>query len=65
MDMGELVRKELRSFFTSLSGYIVLCVFLLANGLFLWVIPGMYNIPESGQADLQPFFSLAPVLYLF
>lgn len=63
--MCELVRKELRSFFTSLSGYIVLCVFLLANGLFLWVIPGMYNIPESGQADLQPFFSLAPVLYLF
>lgn len=63
--MCELVRKELKSFFTSLSGYIVLCVFLLANGLFLWVIPGMYNIPESGLADLQPFFSLAPVLYLF
>lgn len=63
--MGELIRKELKSFFTALSGYVVLAFFLIANGLFLWVIPGMYNIPESGMADLQPFFSLAPMLYLF
>lgn len=63
--MGELIRKELKSFFTALSGYVVLAFFLVANGLFLWVIPGVYNIPESGLADLQPFFSLAPVLYLF
>lgn len=63
--MRELIRKELKGFFASLSGYVVLCFFLVANGLFLWVIPGMYNIPGSGLADLQPFFSLAPVLYLF
>ena len=63
--MGELIKKELKGFFTSLSGYVVLVFFLLANGLFLWVIPGVYNIPESGMADLQPFFSLAPMLYLF
>ncbi|WP_251622164.1 gliding motility-associated ABC transporter substrate-binding protein GldG [Odoribacter lunatus] len=63
--MGELIRKELKSFFAALSGYVVLGFFLVVNGLFLWVIPGMYNIPESGMADLQPFFSLAPMLYLF
>ena len=63
--MGELIKKELKGFFTSLSGYVVLVFFLLASGLFLWVIPGVYNIPESGMADLQPFFSLAPMLYLF
>ncbi len=63
--MGELIKKELKGFFTALSGYVVLVFFLLANGLFLWVIPGVYNIPESGMADLQPFFSLAPMLYLF
>lgn len=63
--MRELIRKELKGFFASLSGYVVLCFFLVANGLFLWIIPGMYNIPGSGLADLQPFFSLAPVLYLF
>lgn len=63
--MGELIKKELKGFFASLSGYIVLVFFLIANGLFLWVLPGVYNIPESGMADLQPFFSLAPLLYLF
>lgn len=63
--MGELIRKELKSFFASLSGYVVLVFFLLANGLFLWVLPGNFNIPDSGMADLQPFFTLAPLLYLF
>ena len=63
--MVELIRKELKSFFASLSGYVVLIFFLVANGLFLWVVPGNYNILDSGLADLQPFFSLAPVLYLF
>ena len=63
--MGELIRKELKSFFTSLSGYVILSFFLVANGLFLWVVPGTYNIFDSGMADLQPFFALSPVLYLF
>ncbi len=63
--MGELIRKELKSFFASLSGYVVLAFFLITSGLFLWIIPGSYNIFDSNMADLQPFFSLAPVLYLF
>lgn len=63
--MAELVRRELKSFFASLSGYVVLAFFLLANGLFLWVLPGSFNIPDSGMAELQPFFALAPLLYLF
>lgn len=63
--MGELVRKELKSFFSSLSGYVVLVLFLMTNGLFLWVIPGDYNIFDSNMADLQPLFALAPLLYLF
>ena len=62
--MGELVRKELKVF-ASLSGYVVLVFFLLANGLFLWIIPGGYHIPASGLADMQAFFTLAPLLYLF
>lgn len=63
--MRELIKKELNSFFASLSGYVVLVFFLIANGLFLWVLPGNFNIPDSGLADLQPFFALAPLLYLF
>lgn len=63
--MYELIKKELQSFFSSLSGYVVLVFFLVANGLFLWVIPGNYNIFDSNLADMQPFFALAPLLYLF
>lgn len=63
--MCELIRKELKSFFASLSGYAILIFFLAACGLFLWVLPGNYNIPDSGMADMQPFFALAPLLYLF
>lgn len=63
--MFELIKKELKGFFASLSGYVVLAFFLITNGLFLWVIPGNYNILDSGMADLQSFFALAPILYLF
>jgi len=60
-----LLKKELRSFFSSATGYIVIGVFLLFTGLFLWVFPGQYNILESGYAQLDGLFSLAPWLFLF
>lgn len=63
--MLELIKKELKGFFASLSGYIVLAFFLVANGVFLWLVPNNYNIIDSGMADMQSFFSLAPTLYLF
>lgn len=63
--MFELVRKEIKGFFASLSGYVILFIFLITCGLFLWVIPGNDNIPDSGLADMQSFFALAPLLYLF
>ncbi|MFY9151007.1 MAG: gliding motility-associated ABC transporter substrate-binding protein GldG [Prolixibacteraceae bacterium] len=60
-----MLKKEISSFFGSLTGYVVLFVFLLATSLFLWVFPGNYNIPESGYASLDGLFSLAPWVYLF
>ncbi len=63
--MLELIKKELNGFLGSISGYVVLLFFLVASGLFLWVVPGNYNVIDSGIADLQPFFAIAPVLYLF
>lgn len=63
--MYSLLKKEITSFFGSLTGYIVVFVFLLATGLFLWVFPGNYNIPEGGYASLEGLFSLAPWVYLF
>ena len=63
--MYNLYRKELKQFFGSLIGYLAIITFLLVSGLFLWVFPGNFNIPESGYASLEPFFTLAPWLYLF
>ncbi len=62
--MYTLFSKELKQFFGSLTGYLAIFAFLISNSLFLWVFPGNYNILESGYATLDPFFSLAPFLYL-
>lgn len=63
--MVALIKKEIRSFFASPIGYLVIGVFLVVNGLFLWVFQGAYNILDSGFADLSPFFELAPWVLLF
>ncbi|MEE4286822.1 MAG: gliding motility-associated ABC transporter substrate-binding protein GldG [Mariniphaga sp.] len=63
--MYSLFKKEIKTFFGSLIGYLAILVFLLVTGLFLWVFPGAYNIPDNGYATLEGLFSLAPWLYLF
>jgi ABC-2 type transport system permease protein len=63
--MRSLFKKEITIFFGSLTGYIVVLVFILASGLFLWIFPGNYNILDNGYATLDGLFSLAPWLYLF
>jgi len=63
--MYSLFRKEITSFFGSLTGYLVAIVFLMANGLFLWVFPGNYNLLDNGYATLDSYFSLAPWIFLF
>jgi ABC-2 type transport system permease protein len=63
--MFTLYKKEISSFLNSLLGYIVIIVFLLANGLFLWVFPIESNIPDFGYANLDGLFALAPFVFLF
>ena len=63
--MWSLYRKEISSFFSSVTGYLVAGVFLVLTGLFLWVIPGQMNILFGGYASLDSLFYLAPWLYLF
>ena len=63
--MFTLLKKELSSFFSSLIGYLVIGLFLIANGLFLWVFPGDYNILDNGYSSLAPMFYFAPWIFLF
>ena len=63
--MFSILKKELRAFFSNTTGYIVIGIFLTLTGLFLWVIPGEYNVLDSGYANVDGLFYLAPWLYLF
>ena len=63
--MYTLFIKEIRSFLNSLIGYIVIAVFLLINGLFLWVFPMDFNILNFGYATLDSLFILSPFVFLF
>jgi ABC-2 type transport system permease protein len=63
--MFAIFRKEISGFFSSLTGYIVIIVFLLVNSLFMWVFPGEWNIPESGYAGLDTLFFISPWVFLF
>ena len=61
--MWSICKKELRQFFSSLTGYIAIIVFLLVNGLMLFVFED--NILDFGYATLDRFFQLAPwILFL-
>lgn len=62
--MYSLFVKEISGFFHSLTGYIVIVVFLIINSLFLWVFDGPMNLLEGGYATLDPLFSLAPWVFL-
>lgn len=63
--MKSIILREIKSFFGSPIGYLVIGIFLILNGLFLWVFEGDYNILNTGFADLTPFFTLSPWILLF
>lgn len=61
--MWSVCKKEFRQFFSSLTGYIAIVVFLLLNGLFLFVFPDT-SVLDFGFATLDKFFELAPWILL-
>lgn len=62
--MKAILLREIKTFFGSLTGYLVIAVFLVLTSLFLWIFDGSYNILQSGYNDLTPFFQLAPLVLL-
>ncbi len=61
--MRSIFIKEINSFFSSIVGYVAVLVFLVACGLFLWVIPDS-SILSYGYANLDRFFETAPWLLM-
>lgn len=62
--MFPLFIKEIKSFFNSLTGYLVIITFLLINSLFMWVFDGPMNLPDGGYATIDTLFILAPWVFL-
>jgi ABC-2 type transport system permease protein len=59
-----MITKELHSYFSSPIGYLVIVLFLIFNGLFLFVFKTDFNIFNAGFADLNSFFYLSPWLFV-
>ncbi len=55
-------KRELRSYFATPVAYVFIVIFLVLSGAFTFYLGNFY---ERGQADLMPFFSFHPWLYLF
>lgn len=62
--MWSICKKELHQFFSNLTGYIAITLFLLVNGLFLFVLKDS-NLFDFGYASLDKFFELAPWVLIF
>jgi len=61
-NVGIIMRRELGSYFATPLAYVFILIFLLLASSFTFYLGGLY---ERGQADLNPFFSFHPWLYLF
>ena len=62
--MLSLYFKEVRSFLSSIIGYVFILIYLIACGLFHWILSYNTNLLEGAEADLIPFFNLSPVILL-
>jgi ABC-2 type transport system permease protein len=62
--MLALYLKEIKSFLSSIIGYVFILIYLVASGLFHWVISYNTNLLEGVEADLIPFFNLSPIIFL-
>lgn len=62
--MLSIFKKELNQFFSSLTGYVAIILFLLINAVFLFILQDS-SIFEFGFASLEKFFELAPWVLMF
>jgi ABC-2 type transport system permease protein len=59
-----MYKKELSYYFSTPIAYIVIGLYLLTISLFLWVIPGQWNIIDSGYAQVDGLFQISPWLFM-
>src|SRR5438093_11005726 len=57
-----IAKREVAGYFSSPVAYVFIVIFLLLASFFTFMVSGFFDL---GQANLQPFFSWHPWLYLF
>lgn len=62
--MFQIFRKEISLFFSSITGFIAIAVFLIASALIVFVFPET-SVLDYGFATLDSFFNSAPYIFLF
>ena len=62
--MYSICIKELNRFFSNLTGYIAIILFLLVCGVFLFLLPES-SILNNNYASLSSFFEIAPWVLMF
>ena len=63
--MVTLFLKEIKEFFSSITGYLVVIVFLLVNSMFMWIFRGNFNVFDIGIANIDTLFVISPWVFLF
>ncbi|CAN5862764.1 gliding motility-associated ABC transporter permease subunit GldF [soil metagenome] len=62
--MHSIIKKELHQFFSSLTGYITIALFLLVTAFIIFFLKDS-NIFDYGYASLDQFFQIAPWIFIF
>jgi ABC-2 type transport system permease protein len=63
--MFSLYKREIGRFFSTLTAYVVILVFMLINSLYMWIFPGELNILDAGYATIDTLFIISPWVFLF
>lgn len=62
--MRSILFKEVSTFFSTITGYVAVGIFLAINSWFMWISPGDYNVIDGGYASLDTLFFIAPWVFL-
>ena len=62
--MIHLFKKEISQFFNSITGPLIICLFLIINGILLWSEYSPFNLIDNTYSSLNSLFFLSPFLFI-
>ena len=62
--MIHLYKKEIIQFFNTITGPLIICLFLIINGILLWSEYSPFNLLDNTYASLNSLFFLSPLLFI-